>query len=106
MRSSDYYGCILVTETNNKELSVKLGDLFRYENNPLLGTSFESIAQKIKRLDKEEKFNYTHVPKASDLIADPLVPKTFWLNNHIANKFTIAQMDFEKEESIEYKFIN
>lgn len=106
VKSSDYYGCILVTETNNKELSVKLGDLFRYENNPLLGTSFESIAQKIKRLDKEEKFNYTHVPKASDLIADPLVPKTFWLNNHIANKFTIAQMDFEKEESIEYKFIN
>lgn len=104
----DYDACveISVTTTTGQPETIMIGDIFKYENNVLLGNEFERIKNKMQRLDKSEKYNYTHIPKDSDLIADPLVPKSFWSHNHIANKFTIAQMDFDKEESIEYKFIN
>ena len=71
-------------------------DIFKYENNPDLGSGFNYIREKIKRLDKDEEYNYMFVPKSNDLIENPLDPKMFWNSNHVYNEFIIPQLNFDE----------
>lgn len=70
-------------------------DVFKYENNPILGEGFEEVKAKIKQLDYDREYNYMFIPKDNDLIENPLNPKSFWNVNHIYNKFTIPQLNFD-----------
>jgi hypothetical protein len=75
------------------------GDTFRYVKNPLLSDDlFCEVKEKIRRLDDEGLYNYAFKPSSNDLIKDPLVPSSYFENNHPFNKFTIAQLDFNNLE--------
>ena len=86
----------------SRAVTVILEDVFKFEQNPLLVNSFDDIKEKLIRLDVDQKYDYTHVTNADDIIQDPMVPKTFWDKNHVYNEFTIAQLN---ADSIEPKFI-
>ncbi len=77
-------------------------DVFKYNNNDDLGDSFDEIRNKIKLLDRDEEYNYMFIPTDNDLIKNPLTPKSFFNSNHVFNKFTIPQMNFD---ALDYKYI-
>ena len=80
-----------------------LNDIYKYINNPKFSDElFESLYDKICRLDKEHAYNYTYIPGVDSYIEDPIKAKSFWEPNHIHNKFTIAQLDVD---NISAKFI-
>ena len=81
------------------QVLIIFGDTFRYVKNPLLSDDlFCEVKEKIRRLDDEGLYNYAFKPSANDLIKDPLVPSSYFENNHPFNKFTIAQLDFNNLE--------
>lgn len=84
-----------------ESLSVVLNDIFKFEENKLLGNSFEAIKSKLMNLDSNSNFNYTHVVDIDDLIEDPLLANSYWNKNHPYNNFTIPQLDVD---SISYTF--
>ena len=86
----------------SKEVVLEIEDVFKFENNELFGEQFDEIRRQVNRLDINEKYNYCFIPKAKDLIPDPLQPKMFWNANHVMNRFTIAELDFD---NLEYRFI-
>lgn len=71
-------------------------DIFKFNENPDLEEGFNDIKEKIKRLDIDNEYNYTFVPKSNDLIENPLDPKSFWNSNHVYNNFIIPQLNFDK----------
>lgn len=89
-----------LTPDSDTSITVVLGDIFKFS--PNFGSAFEEIKEKVRALDINNKYNYTHVPNSNDIITDPLQPKEFWNKNHVYNPFTIAQLDID---NIETKFI-
>ena len=57
------------------------------------GSEFNNHCALVKKLDKDNKFNYTHVIDSNVLIEDPLKSESFLNDSHIYNKFTICQWD-------------
>lgn len=57
------------------------------------GSEFNNHCALVKQLDKDNKFNYTHVIDSNVLIEDPLRSESFLNDSHIYNKFTICQWD-------------
>ena len=84
------------------QITVVLNDIFKFKNNPLLENCFDDIKTKLIELDVNQKYDYTHIPNADDIIPDPLISKEFWNKNHVYNQFTIAQLN---ADDIDYKFI-
>lgn len=80
-----------------------IDDIFKFTNNKLFGNSFDILKDKLVKLDVDDEYNYAYIPNENDLIQNPLEAKTFWNTNHIFNKFTIAQLDFD---SLECKYLN
>lgn len=95
---------VLIFEIDNssKPLTYVINDIFKYAPNEALGEGFSAIKEKIKRLDNENQYNYAFIPKDNDLIPNPLLPRSFWNKNHVFNKYTIPQLDFD---NIECRFI-
>ena len=71
-----------------------LDDIFKFEPNSAIG-NFDLIREKVQQLDVDEEYAYTYVPSSNDIIENPLEAKSFFNPNHVYNKFTIAQLDFE-----------
>ena len=89
-----------VTDSQN----VILNDIFKYDiNHNFDDTTFKMISTHIRNMDKENKFNYTHVPNDDEVIENPLSPYSFWDKNHVYNQFTIAQLD---ADNITVRFIS
>ena len=93
-----------LSPTNDESITVVLNDIFKFEPNSKLANAgiFDDIKAKVIALDVDHLYDYTHIPSDDDIIPDPLLPKEYWNKNHIANPFTIAQLD---ADSIDYKFI-
>lgn len=89
-------------DSSDKALTYIINDIFKYNPNQDLGSGFEAIKEKIKRLDDKGQYNYAFVPKDNDLISNPLEPRSLWNVNHIFNKYTIPQLDFDK---LDFRFI-
>ena len=93
----DITSSLIFSIDNDKDiLTYTIKDIFKFENNPLLGDGFELIKEKLQRLDVDEEYNYTFIPTSNDLIENPLTPKSFWNSNHVYNSFIIPQLNFDK----------
>ena len=86
---------IFTIDKVDKPYTYVIEDIFKFRPNQEL-EDFELIREKIKRLDVDNEYNYTFIPKNNDLISNPLVPKSFFNTNHIYNKYIIPQMDFDE----------
>ena len=95
---SIYSELIFTIDKNNKPITYTLDDVFKFEQNPSIGT-FDLIREKIQALDVDEEYNYTFVPQSNDLIENPLKAKSFFNKNHIFNKNLIPQLDFDNLDS-------
>lgn len=82
-----------VNDNIAKNVPVILGNIYKYNFREGLS---EFQASKILRLldlwDQDNLFNYTYKVSEDDEIVDPLAGKSFLLNNHIYNKYTIPQI--------------
>ena len=81
-------------DIDNKPVNYTFDDIFKLEPNSAIG-DFNAIKKKVQQLDYDEEYAYTYVPSDNDKIANPLNAKSFYNPNHIYNKFTIPQLDFE-----------
>ena len=87
-----------ITDTITKNVPIILYNLFKYNyNNSIMKLeNSEFQANKILGLlriwDRNNLFNYTYKINKDDEISNPLEGKSFFLSNHIYNKFTIPQM--------------
>ena len=84
-----------------ESLSIVINDLFKFEENDLLGLAFKDIKAKLMNLDINSNFNYTHRVDEDDLIVDPLLANSYWDKGHPYNAFTIPQLDID---NIKYTF--
>ena len=98
---------LIFDTTSNAPINIVLGDLFKYEPSITLSQAgvFDDVLEKLKRLDKDNIYNYTFQPDKNDLISNPIDPKMFFDKNHIYNKYTIAQLDLSSADNIDYRFI-
>ena len=81
---------------SSKPITYTILDVFKYEPNEMLGDEFDTIREKIKRLDVDEEFNYMFKPSSNDLIENPLNAKEFFNSNHVYNSFVIPQLNFDE----------
>lgn len=89
-------------DMNIPQVTIVLGDIFKYNNNNELfdeGT-FNEIKLKLRRLDDEGLYNYAFRHDSNNEIKDPLKPTSFFNNNHPYNKFIIPQMNFDEFDCI------
>lgn len=84
--------------TLTKNLTVILYDIYKYYH-PENFNSFEisKIRRLLRAYDKDNLYNYTYVVDPGDEIKDPLQGESFFLSNHIYNKFTLPQMETREE---------
>ena len=57
------------------------------------GFDYEKIEERLKELDKENKFKYDNRVDKTLAIEDPLVAKTLFDTEHILNPFTISKAE-------------
>ena len=88
--------------STSEPVTYVLRDIFKYNKNPNLTNSFDAVKERLIGLDRDDEFNYAFVPSSNDLISNPLDARSFWNTNHIYNRFTIPQLDFN---NLTYKFI-
>ena len=87
-----------LTDTTTKNVPIILYNLFKYNyNNSIMkleDAEFQSskILGLLRIWDRNNLFNYTYKINKDDEISNPLEGKSFFLSNHIYNKFTIPQM--------------
>lgn len=87
-----------VSSTISKNIPVILYNLYKYNYSESLLKFGNAEFQAIKILnllqmwDTDNLFNYTYKVDSDIEISDPLEGKSFFLSNHIYNKFTIPQM--------------
>lgn len=55
----------------------------------------EDVINRMQTLDEENQYKYNYIIPTDKLIKDPLEAKTFFDENHICNRFTIAQADMD-----------
>lgn len=78
------------------------------EYSPKYQVTTEDILDKIKKIDTEGKFKYTHIPSIDVEIKDPLDPISTFNENHVYNKFSIARADLDnaKPYDASYDIVN
>lgn len=81
---------------DSESINIVFEDIFKYNNNPDFNKNlFDEVKKKMRMLDDESLYNYAFRISNNDEITDPLEPKYFFENNHICNKYTIPQLDFD-----------
>lgn len=75
------------------EENVVIEDIFKYKQNPLFGTSFNDIRDKVFQLDDSQDYNYTWRVVPTDEIENPLEPSDFFRTSHVFKKFIISKWD-------------
>ena len=94
--AENFWDDSIVSLDNSKPITYTILDVFKYEPNDMLGDEFDTIREKIKRLDVDEEFNYMFKPSSNDLIENPLNAKEFFNSNHVYNNFIIPQLNFDE----------
>lgn len=96
-------GSTIETLNESDAVTITVGDIYKFENNPDLVNCFDEVKEKLIKLDKNQLYDYTYIVDDNDIIEDPLQPKSLWNKNHISNPFTIGQLNVN---NITYKFIS
>ena len=84
-------------DINSPSIYIVVEDVYKYkENLSYNNDTFNMIKKKIRELDDESLFNYAYRISSNDEIKDPLEPRYFFEGNHVFNKFTIPQLNFDE----------
>lgn len=110
--AGSYFVYLPITNVQSHTLTIKLNsltksatvlikDIFKYKAPDNISVNyFNRIQTLIKRLDINNKFDYTYSFSNVNAIENPLEAKSFLNANHIYNNFTICQLDTSNNTSI------
>ena len=82
-----------VNSSIGKNIPFILGNIYKYYfRKEFSRFKAEKIVKLLSIWDKDNMYNYIYKVNSDDEISNPLAGKSFLLNNHIYNKYTIPQM--------------
>lgn len=97
--SSSEKGTSLIIPALFKYNKKQLTEIITSNEGDFQGRTFESILlEKIKALDVEKSFDYTHRP--SNPVTNPLVSTSFLRKDHYYNPYTICEWDADIDNSV------
>lgn len=82
---------IEITRTGSDEENIQIYSLIRYQKNKETD-NFENFDLYLKQLNVDNLFDFTYRVPDSKLIENPLASESFFIDNHILNKYTIPQI--------------
>ena len=94
---------LVYTDTPDTLDQITFEPIVKFKDNDIFknkyGIDNQTILDRIKELDINNKFNYIYNVPTNDLIADPLESKTFFNIGHIFNDYTLPMADLYMSET-------
>ncbi len=101
---SDYTGLKIKIVSGNEEDIVIIGNITKlsgYNEDEIKDINYDLVANatdvltNIRNLDKNNEYNWTTQITDNNKVLQPVSPESFWNINHVVNRFTIPQLNFD-----------